>query len=240
MITSAALCPAPPLLAREVTGLDPVVPELREACREAVAALTATEPDLIAVVGVADQTLEWSPQAPFDLLAYAPGLAGAAAGAPGGPVPTLPLGLGLGLRLLDQAGYAGPRALHAVSAAEPSPACAGLGGKLAAASASVGLLVLADGGARRGLKAPGYLDERCAPFDAAVEAAVAAGDLAALLALDASLAAELMATGRAAWQVMAGGFAAGTGPVTGLIRYSGDPFGVAYLVASLTAGAPPG
>jgi len=33
MITAAALCPGPPLLARELTGADSVVPDLREACR---------------------------------------------------------------------------------------------------------------------------------------------------------------------------------------------------------------
>ncbi len=39
MITSAALCPWPPLLVRELTGADPVLPELRAACAEAVAEL---------------------------------------------------------------------------------------------------------------------------------------------------------------------------------------------------------
>jgi hypothetical protein len=56
--------------------------------------------------------------------------------------------------------------------------------------------------------------------------------MAALLALDADLARELMATGRAAWQVLAGALA-GRQPACRIL-YSGDPFGVAYLVASLT------
>ena len=34
MITGAALCPWPPLLVRELTGADPVLPELRAACAE--------------------------------------------------------------------------------------------------------------------------------------------------------------------------------------------------------------
>ncbi len=63
-----------------------------------------------------------------------------------------------------------------------------------------------------------------------------AGDLAALLAIDPVLARELMATGRPAWQVLAGALA-GTGRGCE-IRYAGDPFGVAYLVASLDL--PPG
>ena len=58
------------------------------------------------------------------------------------------------------------------------------------------------------------------------------GDLPALAALDPDLARDLMATGRAAWQVLAGAFA-GAGPATE-ISYAADPFGVAYLVATLT------
>jgi hypothetical protein len=230
VITAAALCPAPPLLARELTGLDPVVPELREACREAVTALVASAPALIAVVGVGTRTRDWDETAGLDLRAYAPGVP---AGIDSGAGEAVPLPLGLGARLLDQAGYAGARLLFSVREDEPPQDCADLGAKLAAAD-SVALLVMADGGARRGLKAPGYLDERCAPFDADVEAAIRSGDLQALMAVDPVLARELMATGRPAWQVLAGAWRLSRPACT--IRYSGDPFGVAYLVASLTAG----
>jgi hypothetical protein len=230
MITAAALCPAPPLLARELTGLDPVAPELREACREAVAALVASAPALIAVVGVGPQTRDWDEDARLDLRAYAPGVP---AGLDSGAAAPLPLSLGLGARLLDQAGYAGARLLCSVREDDAPQDCADLGAKLAAAE-SVALLVMADGGARRGLKAPGYLDDRCAPFDEGVEASIRSGDLEALMALDPVLARELMATGRAAWQVLAGAWRPARPACT--IRYSGDPFGVAYLVASLTAG----
>ena len=51
MIIAAALCPAPPLLIRELTGAEPVLPELRLACRDAVAELLAGQPELIAIVG---------------------------------------------------------------------------------------------------------------------------------------------------------------------------------------------
>jgi hypothetical protein len=226
VITSAALCPAPPLLARELTGADPVVPDLRLACLEAAAALVADEPDLIAVVGVAEQARAWPPDGRLDLSAYAPGL-----GAAPPRESAVPLPLGLGTRLLDQAGYTGRRELFSVSDVEPVAACAALGARLAGAAARVALLVMADGSARRGLKAPGYLDERSAPFDTSVEQAVRAGDLAALLALDPALARDLMATGRPAWQVLAG--AVNGGRTKSQIRYCDDPFGVAYLVASL-------
>ena len=45
-----------------------------------------------------------------------------------------------------------------------------------------------------------------------------------------------MATGRPAWQVLAGALA-GTAPATQM-RYAGDPFGVLYLVASLAPSLP--
>jgi hypothetical protein len=56
--------------------------------------------------------------------------------------------------------------------------------------------------------------------------------MTALAGLDPRLARELMATGRAAWQVLAGVFGA---PSAGEILYSGAPFGVSYLVAVLDA-----
>jgi hypothetical protein len=240
VITAAALCPAPPLLARELTGADPVLPELRQACLDATAALLAAGPDLVAVVGVAAQTRPWDARARLDLTAYAPALRPActADDPDDGDLDdgaALPLPLGLAGRLLDQAGYGASRALHSVTEGTPAWDCAALGARLASAAERVALLVMADGSARRGLKAPGYLDARSAPFDAAVERAVRAGDMAALLALDADLARELMATGRPAWQVLAGALA-GRQPATNVL-YSGDPFGVAYLVAALTLAA---
>ena len=59
MIIAAALCPAPPLLIRELTGADPAAPELRSACLDAVTELTAAAPDGIAVVGAAEETTQW-------------------------------------------------------------------------------------------------------------------------------------------------------------------------------------
>ncbi|MGH3284578.1 MAG: hypothetical protein ACRDPD_07840, partial [Streptosporangiaceae bacterium] len=106
------------------------------------------------------------------------------------------------------------------------------GNPLAAAAPRVAVLAIGDGSTRRGPAAPGYLDERAVPFDDAVQQAVRDGDMAALAALDPGLARDLMVTGRAAWQVLAGAFA-GARPATE-IRYVGDPFGVAYLVATLT------
>jgi hypothetical protein len=227
VIARAVLCPSPPLLARELTGRAVVLPELRDACAAAVARLVKADAEVVAVVGSGETTATWDPAARLDLSAYAP---------PPSPVrgtPGLPLALGLGALLLDNAGYTGPRLLQAVGESEPARLCLRLGASLASAALRVGLLVVGDGSARRGPSAPGHFDERAAPFDAEVARAISAGDMAALAALDPALARELMATGRPAWQVLAGAFGAApeAAPPSAEILYAGDPFGVAYLVA---------
>ena len=242
MLTAAALCPAPPLLARELTGADPVVPELRQACLDAATELVRSDPDVVAVVGAGEHTRELGAHGRLDLTAYAPALARRGsrssgldgAGGPDGWDERLPLSVGLGCMLLDQAGYRGTLALHSVHDRASAGDCAALGASLAGAASRVALLVMADGSARRSRRAPGYLDVRAEPFDAEAGRAIRAGDMPALLALDDRLAAELMATGRAAWQVLAGA-AAGRRPSC-VVRYDDAPFGVGYLVASLWLG----
>jgi hypothetical protein len=205
-----------------------VLPGLRDACARAAAWLTRPGPDApeaVVVTGPAAETAEWDPESRLDLSAYAPALG------PGGK-PGLPLSLGLGALLLDQAGYRGRRVLQAVSDEEPAGTCTALGARLAATRPRTALLALGDGSARRGTAAPGYLDERAVPFDTAVERAVRAGDLAALATVDPGLARELMATGRPSWQVLAGALQPGR-PESSVL-YADGPFGVAYLVAVFT------
>jgi hypothetical protein len=229
MIVAAALCPAPPLLARELTGTEAVLPDLRAACTDAVWRLARAAPDVIAVTGAGPASRDWDGGAALDVAAF--GGRGFPRGTPG-----LPAALGLGARLLDEAGYAGPRLLRAIGADEPPAACAAAGRALSATPGRMALLVMADGSARRSRRAPGHLDERADRFDAAVQRAVRDGDLAALAGLDPDLARDLMATGRAAWQVLA---AALPRPDRAEVLYADDPFGVAYLVASFTGPAPP-
>ncbi len=226
MIIAAALCPSPPLLIPSLTGAAVVLPELRRACEQAVAELVAADPDVVAVVGAGGQTKIWDGDARLDVAVFAPGI-----GAAERPVNMLPASLGVGCWLLDQVGYAGERLLCCVAHPEPAERCARVGADLAAGPGRTALLVLADGSARRTPKAPGYFDERSAGFDAEVEHAVRTGDLGALLAVDAGLAAELLATGRPGWQVLAGALNGASCRTE--IRYCDDPFGVAYLVASL-------
>jgi hypothetical protein len=151
----------------------------------------------------------------------------------------LPFSLGLGALLLDQAGYTGRRVLQAVAGHEPAWACTALGAQWAATSTGIGataMLAMGDGSARRSTAAPGYLDERAVPFDTAVEDAVRAGDLAALAGVDPALARDLMATGRPAWQVLAGALGPAQRPATDIL-YADAPFGVAYLTAVFTPAA---
>jgi hypothetical protein len=263
LITAAALCPWPPLLVRELTGADPVVPDLRAACAAAVAALLTSTPGLVAVVAPGPATTTWPADGRLNIAAFGgapakpvsdifrPGVGGTVSDicrpGVGGTVsdicspaagtgveyerPALPPAAGIGAYLLDQASYRGPRVIWTVSEDEPPAGCAKLGAELAAAEARTALLVLGDGSARRGPKAPGAFDPRAEAFDAEVERAVRTADLDALLAVDPALARELMATGRPAWQVLAGALA-GTGWAAD-VRYAGAPFGVMYLVASL-------
>jgi hypothetical protein len=227
VIARAVLCPYPPLLARELTGRDAVVPELHAACAEAVAWLVRDAPGRVIVVGPAPSTADWDPGARLDLSAFAPALKD-------GGKPDLPLSVGLGALLLDQAGYVGPRIVQAVGEREPAARCMRLGVSLAAAAGNGAvMLVLGDGSARRSVSAPGHLDERAVPFDDAVQRAVRDGDLAALAGLDPGLAHDLMVTGRPAWQVLAGAW--GPGRPAAEVLYADAPFGVAYLVARFEA-----
>jgi len=234
VITSAALCPWPPLLVRELTGYDPVLPELRAACAEAVAALLRDGPEVVAVVGPGTTTASWPGNGRLNIAAFGPGaIAPDRATAPGtAEPPVLPPAPGIGAYLLDQAGYQGERLIWSVRADEPVAGCRKLGADLAGGGTRTALLAIGDGSARRGPRAPGHFDERAAAFDAEVERAVRAGDLTALLDLDPALARELMATGRPAWQVLAGALEAMAG-LAAEVQYAGDPFGVAYLVATL-------
>jgi hypothetical protein len=104
------------------------------------------------------------------------------------------------------------------------------------------LLVMGDGSARRGDKAPGYLDVRAEPFDADVRAALASGQPGRLCALDVALGGQLLAAGAPAWRLAGAAIQAETnGPPRGLsdtvtwsaeLHYAGDPFGVSYFVSS--------
>lgn len=153
----------------------------------------------------------------------------------------------LALRLLEDAGVdlgAVPLLVQQVDPGEPPSGCLALGAALAAETGPGAVwLVLGDGSARRSPKAPGAWDPDSVPFDEAVAEMLAATDTAGLAGLDPTRADRLMAAGRAPWQVLAGGLAAGPRPSdrgtdhapTGELLLHEAPLGVGYFVATWSA-----
>ncbi|WP_329007963.1 class III extradiol dioxygenase subunit B-like domain-containing protein [Micromonospora rifamycinica] len=166
----------------------------------------------------------------FDLREPVPGLRERAGG--------LPLSLLVGAWLVDRVGPPTPTAWRMVSVApdEPVDRCAAVGAGLVGAGRGVdepwALLVLGDGSACHGPKAPGYDDPRAGAYDEGVARALAGADVDALLGLDPAVSAELKVAGRAAWQVLAGAVRAAGGHWHGELRHHAQPYGVGYLVAS--------
>ncbi|MEV6575419.1 class III extradiol dioxygenase subunit B-like domain-containing protein [Streptomyces sp. NPDC051577] len=232
MLVAAAVCPAPPLLVPEVAaGAAAELGDARTACSDALAVLAASRPDLLVVVGAADQD-HGGP--------YPQGARGSFRGhgveldvqlGDGDEGPRLlPTSLAVGAWLLRGARW-GAAPVEGLGVAElETEQCLRAGRDLAARDARVALLVMGDGSACRTLKAPGYLDERAAGFDAAAARALGSADTAALAALDVDLARRLKAAGRAPWQVLAGA-AEGAG-LDGRLLYEDAPYGVGYFVAA--------
>ncbi|MDQ0583890.1 class III extradiol dioxygenase subunit B-like domain-containing protein [Streptomyces rishiriensis] len=235
MLVAAAVCPCPPLLVPEVAaGAAAELDAARTACSDALAVLAAARPDRLVVVGPAEEPGRGPhPEgARGSFAGYGVDLAvrlgqdGEASSAR-----ELPSSLAVAAWLLERTGWAAAP-VEGLGVGEPLAAerCAEVGRSIGAAAERVALLVMGDASACRTLKAPGYLDERAAPFDAEVARALGTADLAALGALDAELAYELKASGRAPWQVLAGA-AEGAG-LTGALLYEDAPYGVGYVVAT--------
>jgi hypothetical protein len=223
---SIAFCPSPPLLPPEVAGrgADDTA-DLRRACADAIAAVLASGPSVLVVVGTGEPGARYGAgdlgtlrgfgvdlDVPFDGPAR-----------PGGR--RLPLAHTIGAWLLDQAGWSGAR-----TAATPDDLAVAVG----EVDGPVALVAMGDGSARRTLKAPGHLDSAAGPFDAEVAAALCDGDAAALAMLDAAQGERLLAAGVPVWRAV-GRLVAGR-PVTASLRYDAAPFGVGYLVADWTVG----
>ncbi|MFB9391143.1 class III extradiol dioxygenase subunit B-like domain-containing protein [Streptomyces coeruleoprunus] len=240
MLVAAAVCPCPPLLVPDVAqGAAPELDDARVGCTDAIAVLAASRPDLLVVVGPDPQAAEparYPAGTPGDFRGFGVDLdvrLGAAEPDTGAAVPegrTLPASLAVGAWLLarDDWGDAPVEGLAVPERLAPER-CAGAGRELAGRAPRVALLVMGDGSACRTVKAPGYLDERAAGFDEEAFRALGAADASALAALDADLAHELKAAGRAPWQVLAGA-AEGAG-LEGRLLYEDAPYGVGYGVA---------
>ncbi|MER7959635.1 class III extradiol dioxygenase subunit B-like domain-containing protein [Streptomyces sp. NPDC096030] len=233
MLVAAAVCPCPPLLVPDVAaGAAGELDGARTACADALGLLAASRPDRLYVVGPADE----GARGPFpagstgSFAGFGVDLsvrlgAGTAAERP------LPASLTVAAWLLQRADWAdAPVEGLGVGEQLEAERCVSTGRQLAAAADRVALLVMGDGSACRTLKAPGYLDERAAAFDAAAANALGTADVDALLALDENLAYELKAAGRAPWQVLAG--AAEGADLDGRLLYEDAPYGVGYFVAA--------
>ncbi len=235
MMIAAAVCPHPPLLMTELlpsgSRPEPVV-ELSDACVRAVRWLLGQSPDLVVIIGGGEVTTQYGASTPFLVDRYAGGLGVSGAGDAVMVTPGLPLSLGIGARLLDEAGWDGPRRSQALSADQSAEQCAKIGRTLVEEPGRTALLVMGDASARRGPKAPGYLDPRAASYDDQVTFALGNGGAEALLNPDEGLAEALLVQGRAAWQALAG--AAGTLPaqLEAELLYAADPYGVQYIVAT--------
>lgn len=273
MLPAIAFCPSPPLLVPELaagaaTELDP----LRAACREAVRRLLTAGPDEVVVIATGPVTSQFPPGTTGHLDGYGVPVSAALPGRPTpvaraarhprripypeGPVgavaAAVPLGVTVGAWLLAGAGR--PCSAFAIG---PDFDPAELGAGLDLPDRRRALLVIGDGSARRSEQAPGYVDPRAAPFDAAVATALGAADAPALAALDPALGADLLAAGVPAWQVAAHAALAAAGPdpsgsadtavAAGAaggaaepaygaeLLYDGAPYGVGYFVATWIA-----
>jgi len=234
MLIAAAVCPHPPLLIPATLGAaagDPPAPlaAVTDTCDQAVRALLAAEPDLIAVVGGGPADRE-----------YAPGTAGSLAGygvpeVIGEGEPALPLSLTVGRWLLARAGIDGgqdgPELLFQAVGQQTAPGdCRKLGIMIAERAARVALLAMGDGTARRARDIEGAPDPQAKEYDEDVAEALAAADARWLARLDPAQDEQLLVAGRPAWQVLAG---AATGArLHGHLLCMCCPYGVTYLVAS--------
>jgi aromatic ring-opening dioxygenase LigB subunit len=229
VIVRAAVVPHPPLLVPElVAGADSDVTAVRAACLSVATRLTSAATRWIAVGAGPGGVLGSDAVGTFagfgvDVVVRM------SDAAPGEPDPAMVLPALVTAWLRERAG-AEEVTMHLVPPDLSPEDCYALGERLAEDPDPVGLLIAGDGSHRHGDRAPGRPDDRAGPFDDAVHEALSNADAKALQALDAHLAEELGAAGRAPWQVLAGAMGQG--------RWTADaqllvPFGVAYHLAVL-------
>ncbi|MFG1923979.1 hypothetical protein [Cryptosporangium sp. NPDC048952] len=240
MLLAATVCPHPPLLVPSLTGATGPA-ELRETCvaavRDLLAAGESSGDDLdVVVIGTGPTPGSAAPDAVGSLAGYGAdvtvGLTRVVPDTDPTGTPTLPLSVTVGTWLLREAGWTGPVRARVVTEHATPAECADLGARLAGFPAPTVLLVMGDGSASRDEKAPGALDPRAVPFDTAVADALSSVNTAALAALDPALARELLAAGRAPWQILAGAVEADGRPWKGELRSAEAPYGVGYLIAA--------
>ncbi len=115
-----------------------------------------------------------------------------------------------------------------------SDAAADFGRTLAHDDAPIGLVLVADGAACHGPKAPRAEDARAVDYDDAVCSALTAGDPAAVASLDAGLGRDLSAEGAGLWPLLsaATNHPGGTTDWRAELLWRGAPYGVGWFVAT--------
>lgn len=245
-LVAAAVCPHPPLIVPEIAGAAaPELDTLRAACEDAVAGLVDSGARTLVVVATGPASTELPGPWRGSFRPWGADVTVTLAHPVGATVGTdrLPLGLLVGAWLVDRGGEGRPGGvlpayrMITVRPDEPAEVCADLGAGLVGGEPGGGagqpwaLLVMGDGSACRGTKAPGYDDPRAEAYDDGVARALADADVDALLDLDPALSDRLLVAGRAPWQVLAGAVRAASGAWHGTLTHHSAPYGVGYLVA---------
>ncbi|MBH0775169.1 hypothetical protein IT779_02585 [Nocardia sp. NEAU-351] len=241
MFSIAALVPSPPILVPELGGAvaradrdDPAAP-LRAAVRRAVESVAAVASRWTVLGAGAGQRFV-GPDAVGTFGGFGVDVRVALSeSAAADPDPELPLPVLIAGWLR---GLVAPEATveaRLLAADAPAGDCAAAGAalrrELDAAAEPHAVLVVADGATTLTSKSPGYLDERSADRQRALDDALSAGDRDELRALDAGLCAELGIAGRSAYQALAGVFAADATDPRVETLYREAPFGVGYHVS---------
>ncbi|MEU1980268.1 hypothetical protein [Nocardia sp. NPDC019395] len=252
MFCLAALVPSPPILVPELCGGaapagagSPAGADAAGSPASAVAALRnavlaagqalAEAASQWTVLGVGDVEQTYDSAATGTFRGFGPDVLVSLGGSPGDSVdPDLPLAALIAGWL---SGVVTPRAVvraQILASGSSAQRCAEIGAKLRAELDAVdepqGVLVVADGAATLSTAAPGYFDPRARAVQTALEHALASGDGAALMEMDPGLCAELMVSGRGAYQALAGLFAGDPEQPMVVEQYRDAPFGIGYYV----------
>jgi hypothetical protein len=226
VISSVVFCPQAPVLVPDIAqGAAPELDDLRAACRAAIrrAVPKAVRPVL---VGAGPTAAEYPSTSRGTFAGFGLPLEVPLGSDDPGPV-ELPPTLTVGAWLLRDALGAGSGAVaHAVP--PEGRLLTGLPDK------PTSLIVVGDGSARRTEKAPGYLDERAAAFDAAVADIFRQGDGSALNQdrLERYGASDLLVSGLPAWHSVHSLVANNRWEAR--LLYAAAPYGVGYFVAVWT------
>jgi hypothetical protein len=198
VIDTVLVLPTPPALLPPLSREDPVA-GLRDACRDAVAALPESGYLMVLAAPTDEVHLTRSAEEP--------------------------LGHRVARYLLGERPFMPELALPWTAASlleqDPPP------GDYPARSAT--LLVMADGSARRGEKAPGHLHPDAVAFDDSLEQALREGDAEALAGVDPDQARELWCQGASCFRVL--GEVARERTIRAEMTYADAPYGVAWWVA---------